>query len=228
MLGTDANVTVIGDITLIHGDCLDVIGKLDQKISAVVTDPPYGIRYSPGDGGSPWTKGMKDFHGKNLVKGDDKPFDPEPILKLGVPTILWGGNHFADRLPPMPSWLVWDKRDGSTSNDFADCEMAWMSTGSPARLFSHRWQGAFRDSERGKKRVHPTQKPVQLMIWCLKQLKLLEGSVVLDPYAGSGTTAVACIKAGLRCILIEKEAKYIPVIIKRIKDAETPLFGGLE
>lgn len=216
------------DVRVIHGDCLDVMPNwVTAPIAAVVTDPPYGIRYSPGGGGSPWTGGVKTFAGNDLLLGDDQPFDPAPLLALGVPTILWGANHYADKLPPRSSWLVWDKRDGSTSNDFADCEMAWLSSGSPARLFSHRWQGAFRDSERGKKRVHPTQKPVQLMIWCLKQLALPPGSIVLDPYAGSGTTGVACIKAGLRCILIEKDSRYIPVIHHRLNSAETPLFQGL-
>ena len=189
--------------------------------------PPYGIRYSPGDGGRGWTGGVKTFSGVNLITGDDRPFDPAPLLALGVPTILWGANHYADRLPPRPSWLIWNKRDGLTSNDFADCEMAWSSTRSPARLFSHRWNGAFRDSERGNKRVHPTQKPVHLMIWCLKQLGLPPGSMVLDPYAGSGTTGVACIKAGLKAILIESEARYIPIIHRRLRDAATPLFAGM-
>jgi site-specific DNA-methyltransferase (adenine-specific) len=211
------------EVTIIEGDCLDVLPTL-EAVAAIVTDPPYGIRYSPGDGGSPWTGGVKTFAGADLIRGDDRPFDPAHLLAKDVPTILWGANHYADKLPPRASWLIWDKRDGSTSNDFADCEMAWMSSGSPARLFSHRWQGAFRDSERGVKRVHPTQKPVRLMIWCLKQLVLPAGSLVLDPYAGSGTTAVACLKAGLRCIVIEKDPRYIEVIRRRLRDAATPLF----
>jgi site-specific DNA-methyltransferase (adenine-specific) len=216
----------MNDVEVWQGDCRELMARIPEGgVDAIVTDPPYGIRYSPGDGGSPWTNGVKTFAGDDLIVGDDRPFDPSPLLAFGVPTILWGANHYADRLPPRPSWLVWDKRDGSTSNDFADCEMAWCSEKMPARLFSHRWQGAFRDSERGKPRLHPTQKPLALMMWCLSFLP--KDITVLDPFAGSGTTGVACMKTGRRAILMEVDPRYIPVIHRRLRDAATPLFDSL-
>src|SRR5690606_34818674 len=104
--------------------------------------------------------------------------------------VLFGANHFASRLPPTPTWLVWDKRRGTGSDSQADCEIAWSNLGGPARLFSHLWRGAIRDSERGVKRVHPTQKPVALMRWCLEQAR--PSGIVLDPFLGSGSTLVAC------------------------------------
>jgi site-specific DNA-methyltransferase (adenine-specific)/modification methylase len=139
-----------------------------ESVSGIVADPPYGIAYSPGGGGGgirrkDGSRYEKRFTGKDLVVGDDKPFDPAFILALDAPTVLWGGNHFASRLPDSPSWLVWDKRRGTTVNDFADCEMAWTNLGGPARVFSHLWNGMLRDSEHGEARVHPTQKAVKVI-----------------------------------------------------------------
>ena len=134
-------------IDLRLGDCLSILPTLEAgSIDAVVTDPPYGIGYNPGDGGSPWTNGVKSFSGRNLITGDNKPFDPSHLLTFRS-IILWGANHYADKLPPISSWFIWDKRYDGVSNDFADCEMAWCSLGSPARVFRHVWQGAFRASE---------------------------------------------------------------------------------
>lgn len=216
---------VIGDCTLYLGDCLEILPTLG-KVDAVVTDPPYGINYSAGGGGG----GIRDkngkryakkFTGKNLVIGDDKPFDPSFILALNVPTILWGGNHFASKLPNMPSWLVWDKKCGTATNDFADCEIAWSNLGHPARCLPHLWNGMLKDSERGVERVHPTQKPVAVMKWCLRLIykKASPEITVTDLYMGSGTTLVACAKMGRRGIGIELEPKYFDIACRRVEEA---------
>jgi site-specific DNA-methyltransferase (adenine-specific) len=212
----------MGDVRVIHGDCLDVLPTLaGEPIVAVIADPPYGINLSSRNGGSrsKAALALDDYR----VEGDCRPFDPAPWLAFPK-VILWGANHYADRLPPRRSWLVWDKREGGTSDDQADCELAWTNLPGPERLFSHRWRGMIKASERSQKRVHPTQKPVALIAWCIKQLGLQPGDLVLDPYAGSGTTGLACLNAGLRCILIEKESRYIPVIGRRLDLARTPLF----
>jgi site-specific DNA-methyltransferase (adenine-specific)/modification methylase len=213
------------DIRVIHGDSLDVLPTL-TGIDAVVTDPPYGIseRTDRASKGRGKLAPCNDFP---PVMGDDRPFDPAPWLQFPR-VILWGANHYGSRLPDASRWLVWDKRDGLNPNDNADCELAWTNLGGPARLFHHRWNGMIKDSEQAQKRVHPTQKPVRLMAWCLAQLNLPPGSLVVDPYAGSGSLGVACLKAGLRCILIEKDQRYIKVIKRRLADAATPLFAGVD
>jgi site-specific DNA-methyltransferase (adenine-specific) len=147
----------IGNQRLILGDCLHVMPTLG-RFDAVVTDPPYGIGYSPGSGGGGITDSNgkryeKRFTGKDLVIGDDRPFDPEPILAMGLPTIMWGGNHFASRLPDSKAWLIWDKRRGTTVNDFADVEIAWSNLKTPARCLPHLWNGMLRDSERACQRM---------------------------------------------------------------------------
>ena len=209
---------VIGDCTLYLGDCREVMPALG-KVDAVVTDPPYGISYSRGVGGG-------GFGGKNRVTspldgrkviGDDEPFDPEFLLRLAVPSIIWGANHFASRLPDSSRWLVWDKRRGTATNDFADCEFAWTNLKGPARCLPHMWNGGLRDSEQGIPRVHQTQKAIVVMQWCLGFLP--DARTILDPFMGSGTTLVACAKMGRAGIGIEMDPDYFDIACRRVEEA---------
>ena len=216
----------IGNQRLILGDCLEVMPLLG-KVDAVVADPPYGIAFSRGSGGGGFGKKKRyDSTPDSLpvIAGDDEPFDPRPILALGLPTILWGANHYADKLPPSDRWLVWDKRRGTTTNDFADCELAWSSIKGPARVFWHMWNGGLRDSERGIARVHKTQKPIALMEWCLGFLP--SAATILDPFMGSGTTLVACQRLGRRGTGIELDPDYFEIACRRVQEVvdNPPLF----
>lgn len=199
-------------IVIYCGDCREILPTLE--IGCIVADPPYGISYSPGAGGKGWTNGVKSFSGDDLVHGDSEPFDPSQMLSFEQPTILWGANHYADKLPPRPSWLIWDKREGRVENDFADCEMAWCSEGFPARVFHHLWCGAFRASERGERRYHPTQKPVSLMRWCMR---FVDGEPVVDPYMGSASTLVAEKLEGRRAVGIELSEEYCFIAANRLR-----------
>lgn len=215
--------------TLYLGDCLDILPTLG-KVDAVVTDPPYGIGYSHGVWGGCLAGATRFDH--HPITGDSEPFDPAPFLGYGQ-VVMFGGNHYADRLPPSPCWLVWDKRDGIGSNDQADCEMAWTNFDRPARLKRHLWNGMLKASERGEPRVHPTQKPIEVMAWCVGLVD--SGATVLDPFMGSGTTGVACARTGRDFIGIEIGPGYFEIAVKRIKAAlaqpslfaqETKAIGG--
>jgi site-specific DNA-methyltransferase (adenine-specific)/modification methylase len=205
---------IIGDCTLYLGDCMDVMPTLG-KVDAVVTDPPYGIGYSHGTGGGKLARST--VFDNHAIIGDDKPFNPTPFLNFET-VVLFGANHFADKLPPSPNWLIWDKRDSVCSNDQADCEMAWTNKKSPARLIRHLWNGMLKASEKGESRRHPTQKPIAVMEWVLKQTTNLD-QTILDPFMGSGTTGVACAKMGRNFIGIELEEKYFDIACKRIEEA---------
>lgn len=200
-------------IAIIHGDCREVLPALALPADALVaTDPPYGIAYSPGASNKKgWSKKL--FVGDNLVRGDEVDFDPAHLLAFKR-LILWGGNHYADKLPASPTWLVWDKRDGNPSNDFADCELAWSNIGGPARVFRHLWNGAFRASEKGVSREHPTQKSEAVMKWCLGLVP--DAPLVVDPYMGSGTTLRAAKDLGRRAIGIEIEERYCEIAARRL------------
>ena len=205
-------VEQIGDATLYLGDCLEILPTLG-KVDAVVTDPPYGIGYRHGE-----YRGNKagPIVGANeRIVGDDSPFDPDPLLRFPF-KILWGGNIYRDRLP-AGGWLIWDKRDGMGSNDQADAEIAWTDAIHTVRLYHHLWNGMLRATERTGSRVHPTQKPVALMEWCLGFVP--DAQIILDSYMGSGTTGVACANLGRKFIGIEIEEKYFDIACRRIADA---------
>jgi len=206
----------------VRAACADSRDVLPVECDVVVTDPPYGIAYSPGGGGggihrADGRKWRKTFTGANQVLHDNEDFDPAPVLALNKPTVMWGGNHYASRLPNQPGWLIWDKRRGTARNDFADCEMAWTNTGRPARVLRHLWNGMLRDSERGETRLHPTQKPIHVMEWCLEELDVPDGAVVLDPYMGSGSTGVACIRTGRAFVGIEKDPDVFEIALARLR-----------
>lgn len=149
--------------TIYHGDCREVIPTLDA-VDMVCSDPPYGMNYQHG-----LRKGGVAYGNDGVtIIGDDEPFDPSHLLDLAPQTLLWGANHYADRLPASRGWLVWDKRDGDAPTDQSDCELAWTDFLTTARLFSARWRGAMREGrEQREGRFHINQKPVALMTWCL-------------------------------------------------------------
>lgn len=211
-----ADPVIIDGAMLFHGDCLEILPRL-PPFDAVVTDPPYGHGWegidSQAAGGRNWTRRRAE-----KIVGHDTPFDPAPFLALGVTCVFWGANHYADRLPPSAAWLAWDKREGTTENNLSDCELAWCNAGGSARLFRHMWNGLCRASEIGE-HLHPTQKPVALMSWCIEKAKVRPNSTILDPYMGSGTTGVACANLGHKFIGIEIEPKYFDVACARVKAA---------
>ena len=147
--------------------------------------------------------------------GDDRPFDPGPWLMF--PTVLlWGYNWFSDRLP-AGRLLIWDKQENGGSGDFSEAEVAWQNRVGAIKMFRHMWLGVQRASQVGDARLHPTEKPVALMAWCLDQAKVKPGAVVIDPYMGSGTTGIACLRTGRRFIGIEKDPVHFQTALERIR-----------
>lgn len=195
----------IGPHRLFLGDCLAVMPSLG-KVGAVVTDPPYGI----GEDGGRFRDRKGGGHRVLPKRGWDAERPSQDIFDMiqdaAPEAIIWGGNYFADMLPPSKGWLYWDKLMGG---DFADGELAWTSLDRALRKFT------MCNKMAGK--VHPTQKPVALMEWCLGFLP--DAKTILDPFAGSGTTGVACQKLGRTFIGIEKDPDYFAIMCKRIDEA---------
>ena len=214
---------VIGNATLYLADCVAVIPTL-QPVDLLLSDPPYGIGESDKKNASRGKPFGSRVDGKN-TRGTYVPptdygafeWDSEPPSTEQIATcvasarlsILWGGNYFG--LPAASKWLVWDKEN---SGDFADCELAWTNLPGAVRIFRHMWNGMLRASERNTPRVHPTQKPIALMDWCISQAG--EVATVLDPFMGSGTTGIACVNMGKSFIGIEREPRYFDIACKRI------------
>lgn len=187
-------------VTLYLGDCREILPTLG-KVDAVVTDPPYGIcinksnrlSVSRGHGGESW---------------DDEAADMSWLVPMAVPSIVWGGNYFD--FPPTRAPLVWDKNNAG--RDFADFEMAWTNLDMVARRIVYRPM----NMDGGK--LHPTQKPIEVMHWCVSHLPA-DCKLILDPFMGSGTTGVACAKVGKHFVGIEREPKYFDIACRRIQAA---------
>lgn len=217
------------NVRLIHGDCQEVIKSLDlESIAAVVSDPPWGVDADTNY--RRFTTGAADNNDFGPgISNDSTPFDPTPWLKFPK-VVLWGAHCFSDRLP-VGRWLVWLKRrESKLGVMLSDAELCWVNHKKTPRrapgvyVFEHVWDGFDRESERGRT-LHPTQKPIALMKWCIKGLDLEPGSIVLDPYMGSGSTGVACLKMGFGFIGIESNAKHFQTAQRRIDAARTPLFA---
>lgn len=209
-------------ITIYHGDCREIAPSL--VADALISDPPYGVsercdRKTAGRGN------LAECNDFPPVYGDSTPFNPWPWVSYKR-CVLFGANHYAPKLPPSPTWIVWDKRCGLGENDNADCEFAWVKDAGPARICRHYWNGMLRGSERQEPRVHPTQKPIAVMEWVISRYTE-PADIILDPYMGSGTTLIAAKKCGHSAIGIEIEERYCEIAARRLSQ-EVLSFGDEE
>jgi len=203
-----AEKVVIGNAELWHGDCREVL-PLIGNVDAVITDPPYGIGM---DGGNVGYKGHNNLEKLGWDKAPPERDLIEMVVAAGSCAILWGGNYFD--LPPSRGWLLWDKGAGFKGRSYAEAEMAWTSMDTNVRIFQ--WDPLARGDYRGKE--HPTQKPIALMEWCIKQAG--DPATILDPFMGSGTTGVAAVQMCRQFIGIERERKYFDIACERIARAQ--------
>jgi DNA modification methylase len=197
----------IGNAILYLGDCLEILPTLGP-VDCVITDPPYGIgkdgqkRTTGGNGGR---KGYE-FMGWDAERPSAEAF---ALMLCAAPQhIIWGGNYFADLLPPTSKWLVWDK---GQRIDQSDGELAWTSFDGALRIYTQNRVALMQDGAQ-----HPTQKPFTLMRWCVA----MTTGTVLDPYMGSGSTGVACMNLGRKFIGIEIHEPYFDIACERIENAQ--------
>lgn len=219
---------------LYHGDCLEIMPQL-ESVDLVLTDPNYGIGEAAGKNNSrdsavyaeKW-KNSRNTTGVGIpaTQFDYMTWDNEippktafdQMMQISKHQIIFGGNYFVEYLYNSPAWIVWNKDNGGT--DFADCELAWTNFNTAVRMFKYRWNGMLQECMGYDKeiRFHPTQKPVGLFAQILLKYAN-KGETVMDPFAGSGTTALACERIGnLSWVLIEKEEKYCEIAAKRIEN----------
>lgn len=211
----------IGDATLYLGDCREILPTL-PKVDAVVTDPPYGIGADKGKKGTISFNGARPVemrHYPENVWDDCRPTREllQAVVSAAPQAIIWGGNYFADCLTPQGKWLWWDKCQ--TMPSYGDGELAWTNLdGTTPKKFVWANNKIIADCREGRsERFHPTQKPQELMEWCLSLVPT--ASAILDPFMGSGTTGVACANIGRKFIGIEIESRYFDIACKRIDAA---------
>jgi DNA modification methylase len=197
-------------VTIFHGDCRQIVPQLG-RFDLLLTDPPYGLgdRLKSGSDGE-WSKGFE-----VAPEWDRSVCEPWLILQVVdrcERAIVWGGNYYP--LPPARGWLGWDKMQEHSSGHY---ELAWTNLDAPTRMFRKSRVEAYGQMDK----AHPTQKPVDLMTWCLSLVP--ESQTVLDPFAGSGTTGRACKDLGKQCVLIEREERYCEIAARRMAQEVLPL-----
>ena len=226
----------IGDwCTLYHADSTEILDTLKAHApDAVIMDPPYGIGlHNAGYNSAGSVNGAIERperrRGNYRLHGDKEGPDLAPWFPF--PKVLfWGADHLRSQIPPGGRFLSWDKLAGMTHQDvFADVEYAWHSEKRKAMMISYKWKGLAcakaREDDYGK-RSHPTQKPCAVMEWCIEQCRLEPGATILDPYMGSGTTAIAAFKRKMKFVGVEIDRRWFDVAVERInrQTADGPLF----
>ena len=208
---------LLGDHRLLCGDSTkaeDVERLMDGATAdALVTDPPYGIKYS-GKG----QKGKAKANNFGQILGDGSTTAAKDVFTATRKTkypfeCWWGANYYCDILEGERSWIVWNKE--VVGENYSAAELAWTNQEGRTRMFTHQWHGMIKASEQGQARMHPTQKPVELFVWLVNEFKL---SFLYDPFLGSGTTLIAAEKTGRKCYGMELDPKYCDVIVKRWED----------
>jgi len=203
-----------GDITIYHGDCLEIMPQL-KPVDLVLTDPPYGIKRD---------KGFEGFGGFGVPiarrRFENDNWDSERpgkdvfdlILLKSNTAIVFGGNFFADLLPQGTHWIVWDKKN--TMPTFGDAELIWTNIKrNSIKIITCEYNGLI---GKEKWRSHPTQKPLKLITKIIQRYSP-ENDTILDPFMGSGTTLIAAKELGRKAIGIEIEEKYCEIAVDRLR-----------
>jgi DNA modification methylase len=202
-----------GRIVLFNADCRDVLPFV-TGIDAVITDPPYGIGMDRGMGGGGWdSTGKYRRKPRQYAGGWDKEAPSgetiDAVIGAAPVAVVWGGNYLP--LGRGGKWLVWNKEQVMPT--YSDAELAWTNAeGVSVKLYTLHCNKA-----RIEMGLHPTQKPVELMAWSMEQAKVAEGATVLDPFMGSGTTGIACIRTGRRFVGVEKDPAHFATVVERIR-----------
>ena len=193
----------------------------DNHFDLAIVDPPYGINAGNVFGGEKRKSG-KGAAMKTAHKQKDWDMEPPPseyfteLFRVSKHQIIWGANHFMEKvMRGSPSWIVWDKDNGSTK--FADAELAYTSHDSACRIFKWTWNGMIQgDMANKESKIHPTQKPIQLYKWLLKNYAK-PGDKILDTHMGSGSIAIACHYSGNPLVACEIDKDYYTAALERIE-----------
>jgi len=200
-------------IDLYNEDCMITMARYpDKHFDLAIVDPPYGI----GAGSVNFKNGTS----KNYIGYKTKDWDTaipdqnyfNELMRVSKNQIIWGGNYFGN-LWPCRGYLIWDK--GTGDNSYADCELAWSSIDGVSKIYSKSWVGANAKDTDG--RYHPTQKPVALYKWLLKNYAK-EGDKILDTHLGSGSIAIACHDYKFDLVGCELDKDYYDAAVKRFNN----------
>jgi site-specific DNA-methyltransferase (adenine-specific) len=205
---------------LYNMDCMEGMRQFpDKYFELAIVDPPYGIGANK----------MQLGNGKRKIYRGKDDWDKQPpseeyfkeLFRVSKNQIVWGANHFISRMPlDSRCWIFWDK--GTGDNDFADGELAWTSFKSPVRKYFKSWVGANAKEKQEHDRIHPTQKPIALYKWLLKNYAN-EGDKILDTHVGSASSLIACHDYGFEYIGFEIDPDYYKAAKERLEAVKSQL-----
>lgn len=204
-------------IELHNIDCMEYLATCqDKEFDLAIVDPQYGLGED---------KGKPSRNRYASVEYMEKDWDNEPmsveyfqeLQRVCKKFIIWGANHFIDRVPiASPCWIVWDKENGDSH--FADCELALTNFDTAVRVYRYRWAGMLQGDMKNKEtRIHPTQKPVKLYQWILRNYAK-EGQRILDTHLGSGSSAIAAHYFGFEFVGCEIDPDYFEAAKERFNN----------
>ena len=207
-----------------NADCMDWLPKLpDNTFDLAIVDPPYGGVSIGGYMRNQHPKRGKNvgvWHDYHTALWDQERPTPEyfqQLFRVSKNAVIWGGNYFADMLPPSQCWLCWDK-DIPEGVNFADVELAYTTFDQRARIFRYTWSGMRQgDMVNKEKKIHPTQKPVRLYTWILHNFAQ-PGSLILDTHVGSASSLIACEDMGCRYLGYEIDPTYYELARARLDE----------
>ena len=210
-------------MTITNEDNMELMARYpDNYFDLAICDPPYGIGFDGHDqiiGKKGKDKGFNDKKLYSIKEWDkERPSSNyfDELRRVSKNQIIWGGNYFADLLQPTKSWIYWDKKPNGENLTFSDGELAWTSFNKPLKAFSYGWIG-FGMVNSGEKKIHPTQKPIQLYKWILKNYAK-QGDKILDTHLGSGSIAIACHDYGFDLTACELDKEYFDKAMQRINN----------
>ena len=200
-------------IELFNIDCMVKMAEYpDKYFDLAIVDPPYGIganKMTLGNGNRRVFRGSNDWD----ASAPSIEYFNE-LRRISKNQIIWGANHFTETLHINSwGWIVWDK--GTGDNDFADGELAWSSFDRVLKIFKKVWVGA--NAKDGIDRIHPTQKPITLYKWLLKNYSDPSHKII-DTHLGSGSSAIAAYD--FRCaefVGCEIDKDYYTAAVNRFK-----------
>src|SRR3989344_2067663 len=197
-------------IRITNEDNMNLMARYpDGYFDLAIVDPPYGILNKTKRGGD------RKFNMKEYSKWDVKPDLSyfRELIRVSKNQIIWGGNYFGHLWTLSEynkGFIIWDKVQPETLNNFSMAEMAWTSFDKPSKIFKY-------SVRKNRNKIHPTQKPVALYEWILKMYGK-KGDKVLDTHLGSGTIAIACGNLGFDLIACEIDKTYFEKAVNNIKE----------